>query len=159
MDDLTKALEGYKSAFKQKLDNYVLDAMPLLDKPATYPQKNPVKSTNKNLETKGAIIEIEQDPIWKTKPEEKETPKKEDEVNPKQKKQNEVNPPISTKEDATIPQKGQKAKAPQTFDKRDTELHGQPPAAPTPITRHIAHRIITSISVRFSLGLILLLFL
>lgn len=157
MDDLTKALENYKNAFKQKLDNYVLDAIPVL-KPETSPQKKPVKSENENVERK---IEIH---IRGGSKHQEETPKEQTVIKPKLDNGN-IAPTDSAESSGENKVNSTKPKTNNENTQNPIPPEPQPPQPPTPlpspapIKRHIMHRVITSTGARFGLALLLLLFL
>ena len=163
MDDSTKALENalsaYKTAFKYKLDNYQLPTpnISVLDNPTTATE--PVQSQD--------TPEIDSAPESRP-PHRPNTPKPKPHTRPT----NNENPPKPQGKSPflDIPKEDEPRTEPVTrpplSEPDDSTNPVSLPFAPelpfTPISikpRHIAHRIITSTSIRFSLGLILLLFL
>lgn len=164
MDDLTKALDNYKIAFQKKLDSYVI-----LDSPTnnrnqepTTPKSKSVSTFEPNPETNKNILDEVVVPNKTSSLENQNTQQKNTEPQ-KTKTKKEAASSISNtgkSESEPIEQRNR----PPMLD-NDTVPPSQPLAPELPSTpirikpRHIAHRIITSTSIRIGLGLILLLLL
>ena len=166
MDNLTKALDYYKIAFQKKLDSYVILDFPILpldnkNQELAPPKSKSVSTFESNPETNKNILDEVVVPNKTSSLDNQNTQQK----NTAQKKTKATQETASSVSNIgkSESEPTEQLNQPPVLD-NNTLPQSQPLAVELPSTsirikpRHIAHRIITSTSIRIGLGLILLLF-
>jgi hypothetical protein len=167
MDDLDAALKNYHEAFNAKLDAYRPNVFPIVDK-EVFPDTKPIKEEEQPT-IKPQTEHPEKEENKKTITSANERSQQKPKNNPIKKEPNKTigkttstgiqNAPLNSNETILDTATEDENTNTTTETPISTPENDKPPIELIIIQRHIIHRIIHSVSFRFSIGLILLLLL